>query len=164
MVAGFPKGKWASSAASDAAKGFKFNLDNSTDKVVYNARVVTVGSLVNQRRLTADADEARVCYHDIVEAPTADGRAAFKLKSTQEVYYNLMDINVAKEEGGPQFNQHQVGSSLPTTAWESKFTSVLWVVKWVKKKGIQPTRPQVCWVHEDTVIEPGKALLLVGPA
>ncbi len=54
--------------------------------VVYSARLTPIGTLVNQRRLTAEADDPHACYRDIVETPTAADRAAFKLKSTQDVY------------------------------------------------------------------------------
>ena len=133
--------------------------------MIFNARLATVGALLNQKRLTADADEARVCFHDLVETPTSADRAAFKLMPTQTVYDNLMDMHVVNNEGQAEIDQRQAGSSIPPAAWESKYTRILWALKWVKKKGLQPTRPQVCWCHDDITIEPGKAVQFVpGPA
>ena len=67
---------------------------------------------MQEKRLTAQADESRVCYHSLVESPTTADRTAFTLKTAQDVYYVLMDI-MAKREDKAQFSQAQVGSAIP---------------------------------------------------
>ena len=58
-------------------------------------------------------------------------------------------------------NQHQVGSTVPSTSWKTNCTDIVWVVKWVNKKGLQPVRPHVYWSHDDDFdLSLGKAVCL----
>ena len=138
----------------------KFELADSNSLVVYNARMCRVGALVNEKRLTVDADETRVCYHALEESPTDEDHTAFKLSVTQAVYYRLADVIVKEEDGTKAPTQNNVGAMLPPTAWDTKDTAVCWVVQWRRRKGLQPARPQVCWTASDIDVLPGKALQL----
>ena len=164
LVAGFFRGRWNAEMTKDVELNMKFELAASDDLVVYNGREIRVGTLVNQRRLTAQADEARVCYHELIDKPTPLDRSGFTLSTTQTVYFTLGPLKIKTEEGscdvGPRLTQGQVGSALPPSAWQTKHTAIRWVVKWVGHKGLQPSRPQVHWACNKCVVEAGKALLL----
>ena len=55
--------------------------------------------------------------------------------------------------------RHAAGS-LPTAAWESDFSSVVWQVKWVTQ-GLTPVRPSVV-LTSDVVLKPQQGLPLAG--
>ena len=74
IVAGYNKGKWQTTRSGDAAspKEISYTLHDSSDHVVFNGHVTTVGKLISEKRLTTEADLARCCYHEIVDDPKDD--------------------------------------------------------------------------------------------
>ena len=167
MFVGFGKGKWTTDCEQDDMHAIPYKLHGSADSVIFNANVTTLGALISSRRLTSDADVARCCYHDLVDDPTDNDQSAFYLRSTQNISYVLSDVPVKAEPSGSFgratrgiATQAMAGSLIPPEQWNTKFTKMLWVVKWLPKKGLQPVRPQVNWLAPDTVIPAGKALLL----
>ena len=129
--------------------------------------MTTLGTLVSQKRLTAEADLARCCYHEIVDDPKDDDASAFYLRSTQEIFYVVTDVPVKNEDkrSPPKENMHlasqaHAGSLISPEHWNTDFTKLHWIVKWQPKKGLQPVRPQITWTGLDAAIPPSKALLL----
>ena len=167
IVVGFGKGKWATDCEGDAKHEMRYTLQSSADNVIFNANLTTLGALLNQKRLTDEADNARCCYHELIEDPKDDDKSAFYLRSTQDISYVLSDVPVKAEANGKSGSatkaiatQATAGSLIPPEQWNTKFTAVHWIVKWLPKKGLQPVRPQVTWVAPNTKIPAGKALLL----
>ena len=86
-VAGFYKGKWVSEVPEqDDGQVLQLELQASQDLVIYNGRAVPIGDIIQQKRLTVQADEARVCYHEITDTPSQSDTKAFTLKKVQEVF------------------------------------------------------------------------------
>ena len=162
LLVGLGKGKWQTTITVDA-KDIKYELKESTDHVIFHGNITTVGTLVTAKRLTTEADISRVCYHDIVDKPTPSDKAAFYLRHTQDVFYSLSDVQVKRESGNaskPEATQSSAASLVPPEAWITEFTSMHWIVKWMAKKGLQPTRPQITWTAATTTIPDGKVLQL----
>ena len=167
MFVGFGKGKWTTVCEGDAKHEIPYKLQGSADNVIFNANMTTLGALISQKRLTSEADVARCCYHDLIDDPKDNDQSAFYLRSTQNISYVLSDVPVKAEPSGSFGHatraiatQAMAGSLIPPEQWNTKFTKMLWVVKWLPKKGLQPIRPQVNWLAPDTVIPAGKTLLL----
>ena len=95
LLVGFGKGKWQTTSAGDT-KDIKYELTSSSDAVIFNGNVTTLGTLVAMKRLTTDADISRVCYHEIVNNPSPGGKSAFYLRTAQDVYYALNDVPVKR--------------------------------------------------------------------
>ena len=124
-----------------------------------------MGTLVAAKRLTAEADISKVCYHDIVDSPSPSDKLAFFLRTTQDVYYALNDVTVKREaqsldRRAAESTQSTAASLLPPEQWNTEFTKLHWIVKWMAKKGLQPTRPQITWTFDTTTIPVGQALQL----
>ena len=167
IVAGFGKCKWATDCEGDAKHEMRYTLQSSADSVIFNANLTTLGALLNQKRLTDEADNARCCYHELIEDPKNDDNSAFYLRSTQDISYVLSDVPVKAKANGKSGSatkaiatQATAGSLIPPEQWNTKFTAVHWIVKWLPKKGLQPVRPRVTWVAPSTRIPAGKALRL----
>ena len=171
MLVGYHKGKWQTDCSGDA-KEIRYAVQHSSDGVIYNGHLTTVGKLVSQKRLTAASDDARCCYHDIFDDPTDEDKAAFLLRPTATVFYVVADVPVKHEDQRrspqhvppkeimPLACQAHAGSLISPEHWNTDFTKVHWIVKWQPKKGLQPIRPQVTWTGLDAAIPPSKGLLL----
>ena len=161
ILVGYGKGKWQQNGTCDA-KELKYELQNSSQAVIFNSNLTTVGTLVCAKRLTAEADVARCCYHDMIESPSEDDKCAFNLRSTQEIFYVVNDVTVKRESNGaaPKAIQANAGSLIPPEQWDTEFTTMHWIVKWQSKKGLQPVRPQITWTGPSTAIPVGQALQL----
>ena len=124
----------------------------------------------DKKKLTCEADVARCCYHDLIDDPTEDDKSAFYLKCNQNISYVLSEVPV-KAEPDSRFGhatraiatQATAGSLIPPEHWNTNFTKLLWILKWMPKKGLQPIRPQITWMAPDTTIPASKALLLSNP-
>ena len=161
MLVGYNKGKWQQNCSGDA-KEIRYTLQNSFDSVIFNGHLTTLGTLVSAKRLTAEADVARCCYHELVDDPKDDDKSAFYLRSTQEIFYVVTDVPV-KRKGAPTAAsaiQAHAGPLIPPEQWDTDFTKLHWIVKWQSKKGLQPVRPQITWTAPDTAIPASKALKL----
>ena len=166
IFVGFGKGKWISDCTGDAQNQIRYALEGSSDAVIYNGNKTSLGLLVSQKRLTCEADLARCCYHELVEAPKDGDKEAFDLKSTQNIFYVLQDVPVKAEADArtrSTATQNTAGSLIPPEHWNTNFTKLLWILKWMPKKGLQPIRPQITWMAPDTTIPASKALLLSNP-
>jgi hypothetical protein len=161
ILVGYNKGKWQTNCSGDA-KAIRYTLQNSSDDVIYNGHMTTLGTLVSQKRLTAEADLARCCYHEIVDDPKDEDASAFYLRSTQEIFYVVTDVPVKKEAKLQPLHaiQAHAGSLIPSEQWDTDFTKLHWIVKWQSKKGLQPVRPQITWTGPDIAIPASKALQL----
>ena len=141
-------------------------MENSSGSVIFNSRLTTLGALVSAKRLTAEIDVARCCYHELVDDPKDDDKSAFYLRPTQELFYVLTEVPVKREHSrgacGAAANatQAHAGSLIPPEHWNTEFTKLHWIVKWQSKKGLQPVRPQITWTGPDTAIPASKALQL----
>ena len=161
ILVGYGKGKWQQNGTCDA-KELKYELHNSSQAVIFNSNLTTVGTLVCAKRLTAEADVARCCYHEMIESPCEDDKCAFNLRSNQEIFYVVSDVAVKRESNGaaPQAIQANAASLLPPEQWNTDFTTLHWVVRWQNNKGLQPVRPQITWTGPSTAIPVGQALQL----
>ena len=158
LVAGYNRGKWTFST-SDDDKDIKYSLNSSADKVLYNGRIDTVKALVEGHRTGDDADVIRICYHTMVAG--ADG-AAFSLELTKDTWFAVETVEVKRDGQNPaHVSQSCAAGLIPAECWDTTFTSLLWVVKWNSKKGLQPIRPQIVWTYGATTIPPAKALQLM---
>ena len=122
ILVGYSKGKWQKHASGDN-KEIRYILQDSSEAVVFNGQVVTVGALVSAKHLTAEADAARVCYHEIVQDPKDDDKSAFYLRPAEEIHYVVQDVPV-KVEGAAEKSQCHPGtcsSTAPTGAVEHSF-------------------------------------------
>ena len=161
MLVGYNKGKWQHNCSGDT-KEIRYTLQNSSDSVIFNGHLTSLGTLVSAKRLTAEADVARCCYHELVEDPKDDDKSAFYLRSTQEIFYVVTDVPVKREGANTAASatQAHAGSLIPPEQWNTDFTKLHWIVKWQSKKGLQPVRPQITWTGPDTAIPASKALQL----
>ena len=72
-----------------------------------------------------------------------------------------MEVPALVKEEQCELVQGSVGSAVPMSAWETRYTTVAWTVKWAARKGLQPVRPVVLWKRSGkTVIKPGEAVPL----
>ena len=167
LLVGYGKGSWSKGSAESSVDGssharIQYVVENSSNEVVVNANVTTLGQLIAQKRLTDEADQARICYHEIVAAPDEKDKCAFTLRCVKETYY-IVEPTPVKLEGKkepPKAIQANAASLLPHEQWNTDFTTLHWVLKWQSKKGLQPVRPQITWTGPDTSIPIGKALEL----
>ena len=161
ILVGFTKGKWQKHTSGDS-KEIRYILQDSSEAVVFNGQVVTVGALVSAKHLTAEADAARVCYHEIVQDPKEDDKSAFYLRPAEEIHYVAQDVPIKREGPADKANaiQAHAAALIPPEQWNTPFTKLHWLVKWAPKKGLQPIRPQITWVGPDTEIPAGKAVKL----
>ena len=72
-------------------------MNSSSDVVIYNGHITTIGTLVSAKRLSAEADVSRVCYHEMVEHLVYNYKSAFYLRSTREIYYSVNEVPVRRE-------------------------------------------------------------------
>ena len=159
-IAGFFKGKFWSDAAQKGKEDqnleagpsdVAFSLKASSDRVQLGSKLMLLGSLVRAKRDVAPAD-AIVAYHSIVDQPTQDDPAAFRLESKgYTIFWRTEDLKAktAKSEGvGDELTipaPHLAGT-IPSSKWlASAAVDVVWAVKWpaVAAKGLQPVRPAV---------------------
>ena len=87
ILVGYGKGRWVDKS-TDEAKDIRYQMQSSTDKIIYNTKQTTLGALVGQKRLTDEADIARVCYHDLVDDPKEGDKCAFYLKVKMRSTFN----------------------------------------------------------------------------
>ena len=163
LLVGYGKGQWVQSPSTpkDESKAIVYTLNSSSDNVVYNARVSTLFGIINDKRLTSDADTVKVMYYDMVDKPSGDGSCGtFDLRPIRTLFYCLDPVDVKKENNAPLVEQSVAGSLLSTEHWLTRFTRLHWIVRWFKSKGLQPIRPQITWTHADTCVPAGKALQL----
>ena len=116
---------------------------------------------MSKRRLTSEADEARCCYHELIDNPSENDEAGFDLRQTQAIFYVVSDVPVRREGTAlPKATQATAGSLIPPEHWNTTFMKILWLMKWIPKRGLQPLRPQVTWTGPETAIRASKALRL----
>ena len=60
------------SGDASSPKEIRYTLQNSSDHVVFNGHVTSLGKLISEKRLTTEADLAHCCYHEIVDDPKDD--------------------------------------------------------------------------------------------
>ena len=87
---------------------------------MYIGSIVRVGELVNQRRLTANADEARVCYHELKDAPTAGDPTGFTLTPKHEVHFVMADVPIKAEPGQATTTTTTATTTTTTTTTTTK--------------------------------------------
>ena len=154
IVVGYGKGKWGDATEPGA---IKYELTSSSDSVMFNGKLATLGQLVQQKLLTHAADEARCCYFTM---NPEDGNGVFDLIRKSDIFYIVHAVEIKREEGVPKAIQSNAGSLIPPEHWNTTFTKFMWCVNWATKKGLRPNRPQVTWVGPDTTIPSGKGLRL----
>ncbi len=155
FLAGFFKGKWwqrksGQPAAEDLGRNVPFVLCGAHDVVQLGGTCSTIGLLINQRRATSPAD-AKVCYHELLDQPEPGNPGHFTLHMKHELLFKAEDLPVKvkkEEEDGtvPQATtvlQCHLASALPWSAWNTDLSTVVWVLKWTRAKGLQPVRPVV---------------------
>ena len=125
MVAGFHKGKWKDEVCDDG-EAIQFTLENSLDVVWYNNKVVTLGQAIASKRLTMQADEAKIAYHEMRSEPTDGDPTAFRLDKKQDVYFALqpMKVQVKEERWGHHINN---STHKQTTHHEQKLSRRSWM-------------------------------------
>jgi hypothetical protein len=135
-----------------------FELNSNATEVVFNNRVVAVGSLIEQQR-AKDPTLAKVCYHDMTEVVVPGAPGSFALTVRHHVLFRPNKV-VAREGGeeGLQVQQGSFGTVLPLAKWTTAGTRLVWCVKW-SKKGIQPVAPRVVTTSA-LEIAAGKAAVL----
>ena len=77
ILVGYYKGKWQQASSGDDAKEIKYVLQSSKDYVIFNGQLHSLGNVVSSKRLTTEADTARCCYYEMVDAPEDDDKSAF---------------------------------------------------------------------------------------
>ena len=91
-------------------------------------KVVTVGALVSAKHLTAEADAARVCYHEIVQDPKDNDKSAFYLRPAEEIHYVVQDVPVKRDSEGPADKataiQAHAAALIPPEQWNTPFTKL----------------------------------------
>ena len=157
LLVGYGKGRWTENP-TDETKAIGYTLVSSSDNVIWNSRVTKVFGIIHEKRMGPEADAVRVMYHEMVDKPDKS-HGAFELRCTQKLFYNLLPVDV-KQEGQVIAEQNVAASLLSHEHWVTRFTSLHWLTKWQKAKGLQPIRPQITWTHADTCVPAGKALQL----
>lgn len=173
LVAGFFKGKWwqnknktkgqdQGDSQEPATNDIPFELKDASTMVQHGGKYVTLGSVILAKREVAP-DEAKVCYHNLTDAPRSDSPGFFTLEVKHHCMFQVVDITSVKREpeaaaGGPSLSVQQghIASALPWQAWETSWTNVCWITRW-STKGLMPVRPIVVTRHQLQL--PGKRAL-----
>ena len=128
-MAGEDQGKWQKHASGDS-KELIYILQDSSEAVVFNGQMVTVGALVSAKHLTAEADAARVCYHEIVQDPKDNDKSAFYLRPAEEIHYVVQDVPIKREGPADKASAIQAHATapIPPEQWNTPFTKLHWLV------------------------------------
>ena len=145
IVAGFGKGSWKERKDDEANKDKEILFDLKPETFVLQGnQLKVVKDIVNALRMTKPA--SKVCYHELVDAPTAEDPSAWSLKRTLNVYFVPGKSNVVEGENQDPFEAKQaaLASLFPNSLWETaKLASIVFTVRWTSP-GLMPVRPQIC--------------------
>ena len=119
-------------------------------------------SLDNIRTAIHDAGIAEIVKSDVdelkEEVPDSAG-FMFSIKTVADVYWHLDDLPASETiDGVKQIAQGHLASALPSTVWQTRYTSIVWLARWTLK-GLQPSRPQVLFTQDMTL--PAKKALKI---
>ena len=137
-----------------------FQLESSKTAILFGNILTTVGEVLKQKR--EGTPTALINYHMVVD----DDGSNFKLTRQHNIVFSPQATQTASEgidgeEGaGPAALALQASAAalLPTDAWETEFTTLVWSCTW-KAKGLMPVRPQIIF-KADGSIPAGEALML----
>lgn len=153
MLMGYGKGKWVQKKPEedDGESDIPFILKTSNDRVIFNGRVVGVGSLVAAHAVDNPA-QAKVCYHDLVEMPQPGDPGAFELKRRLHVATQSLEQQPAQATENALNIPWTCGAAIIPLKMiqESSDLEILFTVKWTKK-GLQPMGPFVTLKNTMTV-------------
>ena len=142
----------------DPATDIAFNPIDYNDLVLLNNKVVSLGSIIEARQKDNPAS-AKLCYHEIIAAPTAQCPAFFELKQVHCVFARIMAVKLeATQENPMQANVTSMGSTIEVGRWTSDRIKIIWQVKWFKK-GLMPVCPRVILTF-NAKVEVGSAVML----
>ena len=165
LVAAFGQGKFATRASLEeynVDKELLFNLEKSTDLVLYNNTLMTVADVVKDR-ITTHPTSCKICYHD-TKWDTAE--TTFNLERKHDVVFVPGNNQQTQED---EANKASAGIALQAAAgclvkpalWDTTDTKVVWCVSW-KATGLMPARPVVVFTGSGCLC-PGRSLKLEKP-
>lgn len=164
-LAGYYKGKFvALKSGQEEARlaDVPFTLTDSTDSVLHENKIQSVGQVVAQKRALTPLS-ASVCYHELVDQPNAEDAKHFILTLKSPIAFRPENAPTTEDkkdkDGCYTLPQTSMAGCLDTLAWETKHTSITWAVKW-QARGLQPVRPVVVVTRKLTV-KAGQAVELV---
>lgn len=135
----------AGSANDPSDADVLFQLDNADSLVSSEGKLVSVGSLLTEKRKAAP--DAKIAYHELTEAPKPGQPAFFQLSLKFHIYFRAENVptKTAENDETPKISQGHLAGCLKATDWETSATSVFWAVKWSPSagKGLTPVRPMV---------------------
>ncbi|CAK8992869.1 unnamed protein product, partial [Durusdinium trenchii] len=166
-LAGYYKGKFVSFKGKNAddeqrSGDVHFKLQDASSIVLYEGKLIPAGTVVAQKKAVTPLT-AKVCYHEIVEQPTAADSKFFTLTVTNPIAFRPENAPTSEDkkdkDGCHSLPQSSMAGCLEAHEWETKHTSVAWVMKW-QARGLQPVRPVVVMTQKLSV-KAGEAVELV---
>ena len=165
QLAGYFKGQFKQSPDEPSEQDLLFDLSDAHSEVVFGNKVLTLKELMEEKRKVSPLT-AVVCYHDLVDAPTAEDSKFFRLTKKYNIAFAPEATPPPKEEASEDEKKTLPWSSLAGMLspqhWRTQFTTILWQVKWVAK-GLQPIRPVVV-LKQAVTVPPGTACELTQTA
>ncbi|CAK0820037.1 unnamed protein product, partial [Prorocentrum cordatum] len=162
LAAAFGQGKFATRASLgdfNVDQELLFNLEKSTDLVLCNNTLMTVGDAIKDR-ISSHPTSCKICYHDT----TWDtGETTFTIERKHNVVFipvnsqQLMEDEQNKASAGIA-QQAAAARLVKPSLWDTTDTKVVWCVSW-KATGLMPSRPVVVFTGSGCLC-PGRSLKL----
>ena len=121
-----------------------FQLTDANSSISFGGKVVTVGSVVLERR-SSNGPDATVQYHKICDQPSSGKPGWFALELATHIYFRAEDVPSKGEEGVAKIPHHHLAGCLKADVWDTPGSQVVWAMKWspTALKGLTPIRPMV---------------------
>ena len=136
----------------DSEKLVLFDLKSSSDLVLFNSRLTSVGELIHSAQASRTA--AELCYHE----KKAVDEQSFNLHRKHEVYFKCTPKVPGQHEanGEDPANVEPKGTSglaglVPKVCLPERHCEVIWAVKW-SAKGLMPIKPMVAAIHDIEIL------------
>ena len=152
-ICGLPRGTFKLVKSDDEVTDsmWVFNLSNSDDLIVLNGVVQSLGPAYLEK-LKTDAN-AKIAYHNIGDRST-DMPGTFAVNQTHKIAFSLISEGSAEHKSANVF-----GACVPLKTWNTKYSQVLWQVKWTAK-GLTPVKPAI-YSKAELELLPGRCIILL---
>ena len=129
--------------AIDPEVDIAFSPKDSSEQIIIEPNLTTIGDEVTKVSKEKSADMAKVCYHEIVRQPGAE---SFTLKQTVSVVARSKDMSQQGVATGSSF-----GCYVPLKVWtpsddatpaDGQWYKIIWACKW-GPNGLMPVRPLI---------------------
>ena len=155
LLCGFGNGTFQllKSEEVPAENMLEYQLESSNDLVVVNTAVQTLGDVFKAERQKNSTFS--ICYHKVVDEPTAEDPHKFVVKQTHRICVCL------KKGDDVKLSQANFAGSCGQYDWSGSHCSQRrWQVR-VTNKGLQVVAPRV-YLTYDVHLAPGRACLILG--